>query len=372
MNVATLSVNTILSSSGDISFAKSVDGGTTVGGGVTLSVNTPGVTKFSGAVGGGTRLASLTTDTAGSTEIAGGRIATTGAQSYGDAVTLDANTTLSSNSVGNISFAKTLKGGFTLAVNTSGATKFSAAVGGGSPSTSLSTDAGGSTEIAGGTVDTTGGQSYGDAVTLSANTTLTSTGSGDIRFLSTVDGAFRLAVNTSGITTFGGRGRRKHPAGPGHHRRARHDGDRRVHEHHGRPDLRRVRLPGADVTLTDAGPQSTGIAFLGTVDTREHDSAFADGHLEQAQVFQGAVGHQFALNALTTDVADPSRSASPTELNGGEVRTVLGQTYRDAVKLGAAVMALSSTGVGDIHFVRTVDGASQLTVTTSGVTTFDG
>ena len=44
--------------------------------------------------------------------------------------------------------------------------------------TSLTTDAGGTTEINGGSVDTTGNQTYNDAVELGADATLTSTGAG--------------------------------------------------------------------------------------------------------------------------------------------------------------------------------------------------
>jgi len=58
--------------------------------------------------------------------------------------------------------------------------------------------------ISGGAVTTTGAQIYNDPVTLGANTTLTSTGSGAITLAGTLDGAFNFTVNTAGITTFGG------------------------------------------------------------------------------------------------------------------------------------------------------------------------
>ena len=43
---------------------------------------------------------------------------------------------------------------------------------------------------------------HNDAVTLGANTILVSTGTGNIAFTSSVDGARSLTVNTSGVTLF--------------------------------------------------------------------------------------------------------------------------------------------------------------------------
>ena len=57
---------------------------------------------------------------------------------------------------------------------------FGGAVGGCTALTSVTTDAPGSTALNGGIVTTTGAQTYNDAVTLGANTTATSTGSGNV------------------------------------------------------------------------------------------------------------------------------------------------------------------------------------------------
>jgi hypothetical protein len=71
-----------------------------------VNVNTAGTTIFNGVVGGapGGALASLTTDAPGTTDINGGAVTTTGAQTYNDPVALTANNTLSSAG-GGISFA---------------------------------------------------------------------------------------------------------------------------------------------------------------------------------------------------------------------------------------------------------------------------
>src|SRR5262249_25620520 len=105
-----------------------------------------------------------------------------------------------------ISFAKTLDGPFALAVNTGGNTTFNGAVGSTTPLMSLTTDAPGTTDLNGGTVTTTGNQTYLDPVVLTANTTLNGS---NITFNSTVDSDSNatprsLTVNSSGngTTTF--------------------------------------------------------------------------------------------------------------------------------------------------------------------------
>src|SRR5262249_19753816 len=129
---------------------------------------------------------------------------TSGAQTYNDAVVLTGKATLTSTGSGNVTFAKTVDGAFSLAVNTAGVTEFDGAVGNSTPLTSLTTDALGTTDLNGGIVKTSGAQTYNDAVVLTGNATLTSTGSGNVTFAKTVDGAFSLAVNTAGVTEFDG------------------------------------------------------------------------------------------------------------------------------------------------------------------------
>jgi autotransporter-associated beta strand protein len=97
-----------------------------------------------------------------------------------------------------------LPGGAGLTINGPATQAFEAAVGSASALAFLTTDTGGNTRIDGGSVTTTGAQTYNDAVLLGAGTTLTSTGGGDIGFASTLNGAFDLAVDTAGTTTFGG------------------------------------------------------------------------------------------------------------------------------------------------------------------------
>jgi hypothetical protein len=161
---------TVSTGGGDVTFTGLVDGAQ------SLTVNSAGTTLFSAAVGSGTPLTSLTTDAGGTTAINGGSIITSGAQTYNDAVTLGAATTLTG--VG-VSFASTLNGAQTLSIIDSGTTTFGGAVGGGTALTSLTTDAGGTTAINGGSVKTSGAQIYNDAVS-AGTVTLTTTGGGNI------------------------------------------------------------------------------------------------------------------------------------------------------------------------------------------------
>jgi autotransporter-associated beta strand protein len=91
-DAVTLGADTIATStgSGAVSFGSSVDGA------FGLTVNTAGLTAFGAPIGATTALASLTTDAPGSTQVNGGGVRTSGAQAYGDPVSLGADATLSS------------------------------------------------------------------------------------------------------------------------------------------------------------------------------------------------------------------------------------------------------------------------------------
>jgi filamentous hemagglutinin family protein len=170
----------------------------------TLTVNTQGTTRFAGAVGGTNALASLTTNAGGTTRIDGGSVRTTGAQSYGDAVALGADTTLTSTASGSVSFAGTVDSADAtaraLTVNTGGATTFTGAVGGTNALASLTTDAAGTTAVNGGLVRTTGGQTYNDPLTLGGATTLRTTGGGSV----TANGVVTATAGTLTLDTGAG------------------------------------------------------------------------------------------------------------------------------------------------------------------------
>ena len=194
-----LGANTVLSSTGNLAITFS----STVNNAFTLTVNTTGATIFGGVVGGVTPLLSLTTDAgAGATSLAG-NVTTTLTQTYNDPVTLTGNAILASTTNLLIALASTVNGAFTLTVNTTAATTFGGVVGGVTPLVSVTTNAGGTTSIAG-NMTTTGAQGFGDAVTLAGNVILASTGNLAVALGGTVDGAFALAIDTTGASTLGG------------------------------------------------------------------------------------------------------------------------------------------------------------------------
>src|SRR5262249_35923893 len=117
-------------------------------------------------------------------------------------VTLTNDATFAMTGVTRLTFVSAIDaasaGAAGLAVDGRHPLQLSAAVGGTTALSFLTTDAGGGTLLNGGSVRTTGAQTYNDPVTLGGATTLTSTGGGSIAFTSTVDGAVSLAVNTAG------------------------------------------------------------------------------------------------------------------------------------------------------------------------------
>ena len=127
---------------------------------------------------------------------------TAGTQTYNGPVTLGADTTLTSNNSGAISFNSTVDSDGTpraLIVSTSGTTTLAGSVGSSNPLASLTTNPGGTTAINGGSVTTVGDQNYSDAITLGGNTILTAE---DVVFSSTVNnGGNSLTVDVSGTAS---------------------------------------------------------------------------------------------------------------------------------------------------------------------------
>ena len=170
-DAVTLTGNSILTGTTP-TFASTVSGG-----GFDLTLNFSGTTTVNGANFTGIR--NLATGNGGTTQLTGA-ITTTGTQTYGDAVTLTGATTLASSGNAAIALNGTINGAQTLAVNTTGATTFAGAVGSATALTSLTTNAGGTTAINGGSVRTTGNQTYNDNVSMGAPTTLVTTANGNI------------------------------------------------------------------------------------------------------------------------------------------------------------------------------------------------
>ena len=95
--------------------------------GLTVNAGTA-LTSFNGAIGSSTPLASLTTDSGGSTKIGSPSIATTGDQNYNDPLTLAADTSIRS-SAGKLVFGQTVDGNQGLTVQAGSTIDFKGAVG---------------------------------------------------------------------------------------------------------------------------------------------------------------------------------------------------------------------------------------------------
>jgi hypothetical protein len=117
---------------------------------------------------------------------------------FANNVTLGADSTVDTGA-GDITFSGTVRGGKNLVANSTGATTFTGAVGVGTALASLQTNAGGSTQINGGSVTTTGAQSYGDTINTGGTTTFAADSLSAGAINATGNLTFNLA-NTSNIT----------------------------------------------------------------------------------------------------------------------------------------------------------------------------
>ncbi len=166
--------------------------GGTINGGSQLNISSgTGSINFLSAIGGTTPLSSLTANVG---SISSGPVTTTGTQTYTGPTTLNGNLTTTNSAItfnspvtlgantildtsaGDIAFGNTLNGAFSLNANNTGTTTFGGIVGGATALTSLTTNAGGTTAINGGSITTSGNQTYSDDVTMNQATTLTSSG----------------------------------------------------------------------------------------------------------------------------------------------------------------------------------------------------
>jgi len=410
--VITLGADTTLDAgAGNIALGGTVNDA--ISGTHSLTLNSTGVTTFAAALGNSAALNSVTTNTGGTLVMNGGSVTTTGAQSYGEAITLGADTTLSAGA-GNITLGSTVNdatsGSHSLTLNSTGVTTFAAALGNSAALNSVMTNAGGTLVMNGGSVTTTGAQSYGKAITLGVNTTLEA-GAGAISFMGTVDGLQTLDVNSTGTTLFNQAVGATTPLSSLTTNTGGMVliGTSAVHTTGAQTFNEVVSLPGhvsftgSTITFNDAVVGAgdlnvVGAAVLnaGTISTSGAQNYNANVTLMRDTVltagvnglrfasavdgayaltintsgnttFDGSIGNTTPLTSLTTDQGTGGRLL----MNGGAVTTTGAQTYGEAITLGANT-TLSSSGGGHIQLRNTVNGAKDLVVNTSGLTTFNG
>jgi hypothetical protein len=327
----------------------------------SLLVETSGATRFGGAVGENAALTSVETDAGGTVAIDGGLVRTIGFQLYNELATLAANAVLTSIDAGEIRFVETLDGPGGLTVNTGGETIFDGVVGGNTALASAFTDGPGLVRINGGAVTTTGLQNWNDAAVLGVDTVLTSTGNGQVRFGSTVNGPVALIINTGGATVFDGV-----VGGAQALTSVFTDAGGTVAINGGAvtttgaQTYNEVATLGANTVLT-----STGAAPIEFANTLNGGFALQINTAGQTR-FGGAVGATAALASVATDGPGSVLFAGPL------VRTTGAQTFGENALLLGNDVEFVSLGNGAILFGGGPNGARSMTVNTGGAVTFNG
>jgi fibronectin-binding autotransporter adhesin len=173
-----------------------------------LGTTTAGTTVVAGAtleIADGVAIGAETLNLSGAGVGSNGALSvTSGSASFGGAITLDASASIGGN--GSLTLGGTVNdisaGTSTLTQVGSGPLIFSNTVGATNALAAVTTSAGQTTAINGGSVTTTGAQAYGGSVTTSGATTLTSTGGGNI-ILNNTGNNFggELMLSTSGAAS---------------------------------------------------------------------------------------------------------------------------------------------------------------------------
>ncbi|MEO0463965.1 MAG: filamentous hemagglutinin N-terminal domain-containing protein [Pseudomonadota bacterium] len=365
-----VSADTTLESTGAgaISFdARVTAQGTSVAG---LTVTTAGDTVFGGAV---SKLSTLTTDGGGETRLAGGSVATTGAQVYNDDVRLLADTRIvtgiTNDAAAAVTFVGQINGVFDLTVSSGGITAFEGDVG---LLSSLTTRGGGRTVFLGsaGLVRTEDEQTYLDEVVVTNDVIMRSTGAGDIRFADLVSGPGALEVDTDGLTRIEG------SAGTGADALA------------SLIVRGATRIGGIDAAIVTTGEQSYGgavevaddatltaggasdVTFSAAVDGRGGLTVNSAGDTR----FVRSVGANTPLAFLTTDAAGTTTLGRRSGINPAlEVTTRGAIAINDplSVLVNSTIANLAADPANTISFAA-VDGDASLIVNSPNETIFAG
>lgn len=346
---------------------------TLTGSSVTLSaVNTSGgSTTFASALGGSAGVVSVTA-TSGTITL---NSDVTAAGGSGDTPGDDANATFTgpvvlANNVTvtglDIHFTSTIQattdGGqsLTLASPTGGAVALDGAIGGGGKKlSSLSVQTTGPITLAGGSVATTGDQSYAGPLTLGANTAVTGA---NVTFSGTVNGIANggqaLTITNTGLTTFTGAvGNTFKLASLAVSGPAQINGGS-VATTGAQAYTGAVKV-NADTTLT-----GTTVVFGSTLDSFDATARSLTLHNTGLATFAGAVGGTNLLSTLTIDGA--------SAINGGVVKTTAAQTYTGPVTLNADA-ALTGTVITFGSTLNSFDStARSLTLHNADLATFNG
>ncbi len=339
MGAVTLLKDTALSSSsGTIRFASTLDSDSTL---TPRALSTSAAkTQFDAVVGGIAPLRTLILS--GPITINTNEVDTTGTQEYVGAVNLTSTSTLTG--VG-ITFDSSLDGAYALTLSNTGMTTFNGIVGAGTKLTSLLVT--GPSTIHTTAISTSSTQEYTGAVTLSSATNLTGVG---VTFDSTLDGAYGLSVNNTGMTTF-------NAVVGGVTQLTTLTVNGRTTIHTTAINTSSTQEFVGAVTLTSPSILTgSGVAFDSTL-----DGAYALKVVDTGMAtFNGVVGGGVPLTTLMV--------TGPSTIHTGAINTSSTQEYVGGVALTSTT---ALTGVG-ISFDSTLDGAYGLSVNNTAMTAFNG
>jgi filamentous hemagglutinin family protein len=385
----------------------------TINGAFALSINTAGDITFAGLVGHTTPVASVTTDdpatlitggtlilnAAGTTAIPS--ITTTGGQTYNTPITLGANTTFTDTGGGDITFNSTVDGTFSMTVNTAGTTTFADDVGQNVQLTSVLIDDPASGIVGGPvvctfdgvathpTILTTAGQTYNSPIVMQNDTAFDDVDGGDITFNNTINGAFPLALNTTGSMTINGVIGGTTPVD------SVTTDDPATNINNGTTVFALESSAVNPVVITTGGQTYNNpivlkadtflvdngggtIQFLNTVNGDGNgpwnlnvntSASGTAGDIVFGNSNEGFVGAVDPLKSLTTtatgSITDGQTTFNMSDTNSAAVATTEGQTYNNPVLVSDDTVLVSTgdaSGPGFITFNSTLDGSNNLVI----------
>ena len=204
-------VNLTTLNASDVYFGGTIDSHTELTKRLTINTSNEGVTRFEGTVGTMNGVRSLQTNADGRTEIAADIFTSGGDIDFGDAVLIDNDVRIEAD-LGLLTFESTIDGSvnglFNLTIAAIGEAEI--VINGAIGSDALgadSSDAGlgsliveNQTRFNGGSIQSVGDLTFAEQLTIGTNTTLTSTGTGNVTFSGNVDTAagspFNLSIDT--------------------------------------------------------------------------------------------------------------------------------------------------------------------------------
>ncbi|MCX5789644.1 MAG: hypothetical protein NTX64_14240 [Elusimicrobia bacterium] len=383
-------------------------------GGHNLTLTNSGAASLNGAVSGVGALAAnggagstlVVNSTIGAaslsddevTTLNNGAVTTTGAQTYGKAVTLGHDATLDSSAGhGDITFSDTVEGAYALVVNAgTGHAAFGGPMGDVTPLGSLAVTAGGGINL-NGDIDNgnginttghgayTGSQTYTGPVLLGADTTLTAskgtlasptaadgaiTFSGKVEAAANADGSganYGLTTYSDGATTFSGKvGDSGAPRWVEAHITGSDPVNDVIKLNGGEVDTGQFQEYDGNAVIGENTTLNGGVMvwFKGTVDSPGHYDLTELGSI--AAEFDGPVGVGSALGKLSVGAGD-------IHIDGGTVKTVNDQDYSGSyIDLGSASDAhfISTSGSIDFENIIGADTGLGLNVSAASDITF--